>query len=126
MPLQINTLTIDAEDPARLAAFWVAALDWKIIHQDERQALIAPVLDRAEAPGAIAVLFQYNPDAKTVKNRWHFDLVPDDQAAEVARLESLGAHGVDIGQGETSWVVLADPEGNELCVLRSFAGPAGD
>jgi predicted enzyme related to lactoylglutathione lyase len=124
MSLQINTLTIDARDPARLAAFWVEALDWKIIHQDERQTLIAPVLDRAEEPGAIAVLFQQSTDAKVGKNRWHFDLVPDDQAAEVARLESLGARRVDIGQGEVDWIVLADPEGNELCVLRSFAGPA--
>ena len=124
MALQINTLTIDAEDPGRLAAFWVEALDWQVIHQDDRQALIAPVLDRAEAPGAIAILFQQNADAKVAKNRWHFDLVPDDQAAEIARLESLGARLVDIGQGEKSWVVLADPEGNELCVLRSFGGPA--
>jgi hypothetical protein len=54
-----------------------------------------------------------------VKNRLHFDLAPDDQDAEVERLLALGARRVDIGQGETrSWVVLADPEGNEFCVLR--------
>jgi hypothetical protein len=52
-----------------------------------------------------------------VKNRVHLDLRPDDQAAEVARLEALGASRVDIGQGEVSWVVMADPEGNEFCVL---------
>lgn len=122
MTLEINTLTIDAADPERLAAFWTEALDWKIVHQTPEEALIAPALDRSEAPGAIAVLFQLNPDVKTTKNRWHFDLVPDDQAAEVDRLERLGARRVDIGQGDVSWVVMADPEGNEVCVLRSFTG----
>lgn len=73
-------------------------------------------------PGATAVLFQRNLDAKTAESCWHFDLVPDDQAAEVQRLEALGAHRVDIGQGDVGWVVMADPEGNELCVLRGFAG----
>jgi hypothetical protein len=53
-----------------------------------------------------------------VKNRLHLDLRPDDQGAEVERLVSLGAGHADIGQGEHSWVVLADPEGNEFCVLR--------
>lgn len=60
------------------------------------------------------------PEGKQVKNRLHFDLRPDtDQAGEVARLEALGARRVDIGQGaEATWVVLADPDGNEFCVLR--------
>ena len=122
MTLRINTLTIDADEPGRLAEFWIAALDWHLVHQGDHQALIAPVLDRAEAPGAVAVLFQRNPDAKSVKNRWHFDLVPEDQEEEVRRLERLGARRVDIGQGDVSWVVMSDPEGNELCVLRSFGG----
>ena len=57
------------------------------------------------------------PEDKKGKNRLHVDLRPDDQDAEVARLESLGATRADIGQGETRWVVMADPEGNEFCVL---------
>jgi hypothetical protein len=57
------------------------------------------------------------PEGKTVKNRIHLDFTPDDQAAEVARVVGLGARHVDIGQGEQSWVVLADPEGNEFCIL---------
>jgi predicted enzyme related to lactoylglutathione lyase len=122
MSLHINTLTIDATQPQELAAFWVSALDWHVIHQDDELALIAPARDPSALPGAVAVLFQRSPDAKTTKNRWHFDLVPDDQAAEVHRLEALGAHRVEVGQGDVSWVVMADPEGNELCVLRSFAG----
>ncbi len=60
------------------------------------------------------------PDAKAVKNRLHIDLRPDDQAAEVERALSLGARHVDIGQGEQTWVVLADPEGNEFCILRAL------
>ena len=56
-----------------------------------------------------------------MKNRLHLDLRPDDQAAEVARLEALGATRVDVGQGDdVTWVVLADPEGNEFCVLRAL------
>ncbi|RNE66608.1 glyoxalase [Cryobacterium tepidiphilum] len=64
-------------------------------------------------------LFLNVPEPKTVKNRLHLDFVPDDQAAEVERLVALGARHVDIGQGEQTWVVLADPEGNEFCVLSA-------
>ena len=63
------------------------------------------------------ILFNRNDDAKTTKNRWHFDLAPTDQAAEVARLEGLGARRADIGQGDVPWIVMADPEGNEFCIL---------
>jgi predicted enzyme related to lactoylglutathione lyase len=120
MPLQVNTLTVDSRDPRALAGFWSAALDWLIIQEDDEEALIAPAGDRSELPGAMAVLFGRNADTKTVKNRWHFDLVPDDQETEVLRLEGLGARRVDIGQQDVSWVVMADPEGNEFCVLRSY------
>jgi len=63
-----------------------------------------------------------NPDEKVVKNRLHFDLTPDDQSAEVARIESLGGKRIEIGQSadpNTTWVVMADIEGNEFCVLKS-------
>jgi len=59
------------------------------------------------------------PEGKTHKNRLHLDFRPDDRDAEVDRLLGLGAVRADIGQGEQSWVVLADPEGNEFCVLAS-------
>jgi Glyoxalase-like domain len=75
-------------------------------------------IPRAErGPGLV---FLTVPETKALKNRLHIDLAPasdDDQEAEVRRLESLGARRVDIGQGDVSWVVLADPEGNEFCVL---------
>jgi Glyoxalase-like domain len=62
-------------------------------------------------------LFVKVPDEKVGKNRLHFDLRPADQAAQVERLIGLGAKPIDIGQGDVTWVVLADPEGNEFCVL---------
>ena len=65
------------------------------------------------------ILFVKVPDEKVVKNRLHLDLRPDDQEAEVARFEQLGARRVDIGQGDQTWVVLADPEGNEFCILQA-------
>jgi hypothetical protein len=68
------------------------------------------------------LLFLKVPWPKAVKNRLHLDLRPVDQAAEVARLEALGARRVDVGQGDVSWVVMADPDGNEFDVLRPLPG----
>ena len=122
MSLTINTLTVDARDPAAQAEFWSRVLGWHIAGDAADHRLIVPTHDRNAAPHAIPVLCLLNGDPKRVKNRWHFDLVPDDQASEVERLESLGAQRVDIGQGEVSWVVMEDPEGNEFCVMRTFEG----
>ena len=73
--------------------------------------------EETRTPG---LLFVPVPEPKTVKNRLHLDFRPDDQDSEVERLLSLGgATRADVGQGEQSWVVLADPEGNEFCVLGS-------
>ena len=67
------------------------------------------------------LLFLRVPEEKSGRSRLHLDLRPVDQAAEVARLEGLGARRADVGQGpEVTWVVLADPDGNEFCVLRAF------
>jgi hypothetical protein len=122
MSIVINTLTVDCHEPRALADFWIATLDWLTISASDEGVMIAPY-DEVR-PDIFPIYFQRNPDAKRVKNRWHFDLAPDDQDAEVARLEGLGASRVDIGQGEVSWVVMADVEGNEFCVLRSL--PKGD
>lgn len=122
--LRLQCITIDAENPKRLADFWAAALDWKITYEDEIEVSIE-LLDGSPEVGRIPdILFIKVPDKKVVKNRLHFDLRPEDQLAEVARLEGLGAKKVEIGQSEdpdTSWVVMADPEGNEFCVLRALA-----
>ena len=118
MSIVINTLTVDCRDPKAVADFWTAALGWLVIAESEEGVMIAPFEDRH--PGVFPVYFQGNPDEKRVKNRWHLDLAPDDQAAEVSRLEGLGARRADIGQGDVPWVVMADVEGNEFCVLTSL------
>lgn len=123
MTIAINSLTVDSHDPRAVAAFWSAALDWPILYDSEDEVMIAPFDERR--PGVFPVLFLKNPDDKRVKNRWHFDLAPEDQAAEVARLEGLGARRADIGQGEVEWVVMVDVEGNEFCVLKSLPKEEG-
>ena len=107
-------VVVDSEDPARLARWWAEALGYQIVSEKPDEVEIRRSPD--ELPG---VLFTPVPEAKTGKNRLHFDLRPDDQEAEVERLVDMGARPVDIGQHDVSWVVLADPEGNEFCVLAS-------
>ena len=94
------------------------ALGWVVVDESDEGVMIAPSAE--PRPGVFPVYFQENPDDKVVKNRWHLDLAPVEQSAEVARLESLGARPADIGQGDVPWVVMADVEGNEFCVLRSM------
>ena len=119
--LRLQCITIDSANPKKIAEFWAAALDWKITYEDEIEVSIE-LLDGSPEVGRIPdILFLKNPDAKSVKNRLHFDLRPLDQDAEVARLEKLGAKRIEIGQSDyegTTWVVMADPDGNEFCVLR--------
>ena len=124
MTLFVNSLTVDSRDPRALARFWSEALEWPILFEADDEVLIAPFDERR--PGIHPILFNRNDDAKTVKNRWHFDLAPTDQVAEVQRLERLGARRVDIGQGDVDWIVMADPEDNEFCVLRSLPPSAAD
>ena len=115
MPSAIAALAIDARDPRRVADFWAAALGWQVLETWDDGVSIGPA-DRS-APG-IDVLPV--PETKTVKNRLHLDLRADgtSQAEEVDRLLALGATRAEVGQGpDVSWVVLADPEGNEFCVL---------
>jgi hypothetical protein len=121
MALRLECLCIDAADPGNLASFWAAVLDWRRTEEDPDEVLLEPPEGSAEAGVAPDLLFLRVPDGKVVKNRLHLDLRPGDQIAEVARLEGLGARTVDIGQGpDSTWVVMADPEGNEFCVLRAL------
>ncbi|MEH0541939.1 VOC family protein [Streptomyces sp. B21-105] len=118
MALEWEQVIVDAADPVALGRWWAAALGWVVVDESADEYEIRPERDRL--PG---LLFGRAPDTKTVKNRLHLDFRPDDRDAEVARLVSLGARHVDIGQGEQTWVVLADPEGNEFCVLASRRTP---
>ena len=114
MGSRLWTVVVDAHDPASLARFWASVLDWTIFYESATEVVITK--DDKTFPGLVFVPV---PESKTIKNRLHLDFRPDDRDAEVERLLGLGAVRVDIGQGEQSWVVLADPEGNEFCVLSS-------
>ena len=123
MTLKIQAVTVDAHNPKALAEFWAEVLGWSIGEDgDDIGWWIERELNDPNKTGFPDILFLKVPDSKVVKNRLHLDLRPDDQAAEVIRLESLGAKKVDIGQStdpDTTWVVMADPEGNEFCVLSA-------
>jgi predicted enzyme related to lactoylglutathione lyase len=119
------TLTVDANDPRALASWWQSVLGWEVVEDegDEEILLRAPAADGGSP--IREVLFCKVPEPKREKNRLHLDLRPDDQDIEVARVVALGARHVDVGQRDVTWVVLADPEGNEFCILRSgSADPA--
>ena len=117
--LRIQALAVDARDPAALAQFWEAALGWRITDADDEEVVVEPPEDSEEDGVVPDLLFLRVPEGKEVKNRLHLDLRPGNQSVEVARLEDLGATQVSIGQGDdVTWVVMADPEGNEFCVLR--------
>ena len=121
MSVRFQAVCVDAVDPAGVAAFWEQALGWRRTYEEADEVVLEPPLGSAEDGVAPDLLFLRVPEDKTVKNRLHIDLRPDDQAVEVARLEQLGATRVDVGQGpDVTWVVLADPEGNEVCVLRAL------
>jgi len=113
---------VDSLDPQALADFWEPVLGWRRTFDNPDEVVLEPPTGSPQDGVAPDLLFLRVPESKSVKNRLHIDLRPDDQAAEVARIEALGARRVDVGQaGDVSWVVLADPEGNEFCVLRALA-----
>jgi predicted enzyme related to lactoylglutathione lyase len=119
--LRIQALSIDARDPAAIASFWEGALGWRRTYEEPDEVVLEPPAGSAEDGVSPDLLFLRVPEEKTLKNRLHLDLRPLDQEAEVRRLESLGASRVAVGQGDNvTWVVLADPEGNEFCVLRTL------
>jgi predicted enzyme related to lactoylglutathione lyase len=118
MGIRIQCLCVDAEDPATIASFWQSALGWRRTFEKEDEVVLEPPAGSPEDGVAPDLLFLRVPEGKAAKNRLHLDLRPEDQAAEVARLEALGARQVSVGQGDVSWVVMADPEGNEFDVLR--------
>lgn len=119
MQLRIQCLCIDTADPPSLASFWQEALGWRRTHDTDNEVVLEPPAGSPEDGVVPDLLFLRVPEEKAGKNRLHLDLRPQDQDAEVERLESLGARRADVGQPSvTSWVVMADPAGNEFCVLR--------
>ena len=112
MSLEWEQTIVDARDPGALGRWWQEALRWVVVNDEPDEFEIRAASDRL--PG---LLFVPVAEPKTSKNRLHLDFRPDDRDAEVDRLVALGATRADVGQGEQSWIVLADPEGNEFCVL---------
>jgi predicted enzyme related to lactoylglutathione lyase len=116
----IAAVVVDCADPRATARFWGEAMDWTLHEVTDDHARLR------SAKGVGPYLeFLRTRGVKTVWNRIHLDLLPyadDDQAAEVARLRALGATDIDLGQGDVPWTVLADPEGNEFCVLGPGRG----
>ncbi|MFB4269394.1 VOC family protein [Nonomuraea sp. GTA35] len=128
MTSRFTELSVDCHDPERLAAFWCEVLGFEVIDRSEGKVEIGswvPTVEEVRARQMPPTLvFIRVPEGKTVKNRLHLDVSPIDGSTgdEVARLLGLGAAKVDVGQGAgRSWVVMADPEGNEFCVLRTLA-----
>lgn len=115
VPSRIAALAIDASEPKVVADFWCEVLGWRVIDESAGGVSIAPP-DRVWPTIDVFPV----PEQKVVKNRLHLDLRADGVSTdtELQRLLRLGAHPVDVGQAaDASWVVLADPEGNEFCLL---------
>ncbi len=113
MATRFYQLVVDARDPSLLARWWAEVLGYDVLYETADEAIIGT--DPTQYPG---ICFVRVNDAKAIKNRLHIDLDPDDHEEEVARVTGLGARRADGGQGEVPWTVLADPEGNEFCILR--------
>ena len=116
MPSRISCVCIDAIEPRPVADFWAAVLGWDVVEDDDEGISLASPSRDLPTVDVIPV-----PETKKVKNRLHIDLRADGTTFEVEleRLEGLGARRVDVGQGpDVTWVVFADPEGNEFCLLR--------
>lgn len=132
MALKWYSVVIDCLDPQALARWWAEALEWALVYDTPEEAVILPPHVSEEPIEDVAIwreraqawVFVSVPESKAVKNRLHLDLaahVSQDREAEIGRLLRLGATRVNVGQDEeaVTWTVLADPEGNEFCVLSS-------
>lgn len=131
MSLRWYTVVVDCHDARAQGHWWAAALAWQIVYEADDEIVIIPgwvdLTTLAQVPWdrqGTGMVFVPVPEAKTLKNRLHIDLAPhtsQDRDAEIARLIEMGARRIDVGQdeGDATWTVLADPEGNEFCVLSS-------
>jgi hypothetical protein len=126
MACRITELVLDCREPRRLASFWCEVLDYVVLEHVGDSVEIGPAKAGFGGPQPTMV-FDRTDQPKPDKLRLHIDVnaTDRDQDAELARLLAIGATPADIGQtGAESWHVLADPEGNEFCLLRSRVDPA--
>ena len=130
MALRWYTVVVDCRDVAAQAEWWRETLGWQKVYEADDEVVIVPAHVTEEVTRSTpweqvgpGLVFVPVPEHKSLKNRLHLDLAPhtsDDRDAEIAALVERGATVVDVGQGsDVSWTVLADPEGNEFCVLSS-------
>jgi hypothetical protein len=129
MTLRWYSVVIDCRDVVAQSRWWADVLDWRIVYEAPGEIVLVPpyALDETRSTASLekapGLVFVQVPETKTTgKNRLHMDLAPlaaEDQMAEIRRLEALGARPVNVGQdgNQVSWVVMADPEGNEFCIL---------
>jgi hypothetical protein len=126
MSLRWYSVVVDCLDARAQGQWWANVLGWEIVYEAEDEVMVQPphLLDSSRdiplAERGPSLVFVPVPETKSVKNRLHIDLAPafgDDLEAQIRRLESLGARRIDVGQNDVNWAVLADPEGNEFCVL---------
>ncbi|MBA0045055.1 VOC family protein [Mycobacterium sp. NPDC050853] len=116
MGVRLESIVIDCRDSTTLGRWWADVLEWPYtVDEDGDVEVFQP--DRHPP----SLFFLKVPEQKEAKNRLHLDFRGADQQAEVERFLARGATRIDIGQGDSSWVVLADPEGNEFCVLEALA-----
>ncbi len=121
MSIRIQCVCVDSIDPIALGRWWAEGLGWRITHESDSEVALEPPAGSREDGIVPDLLFLKVPEHKFVKNRLHLDLRPTDQAEEIARFAKLGAPQIDVGQDDdATWVVMADPEGNEFCILRAF------
>ncbi|MDQ0736820.1 VOC family protein [Arthrobacter agilis] len=129
MTLRWYSTVIESSDHRALARWWSDALGWEVMFEDDEEAVVVPPWAREleprlsfeqVPPGLVFVAVEHE---KQGKNRLHLDFAPhstDDRDAEIERLVTLGARRIDVGQGpDVSWEVLADPDGNEFCILSA-------
>ncbi len=116
MAASLTEIVIDCNDMRRVAEFWCAVLGWPLQETEKGDLWTSATGDYTARP---FLVFEPVDEKKTVKNRLHIDVAPKgcDQAEELERLLGLGATRVDVGQGDVPWIVLADVEGNEFCLL---------
>ena len=117
MSLEWEQVVMAARDPITLGRWWAEMLGWVIVNDTWEEFEIRPSADRL--PG---IIFEPVTEPKKEQNRLHLDFRPDNQQAEVDKFLRAGARHADVGQGDVPWVVLADPEGNEFCVLSARGG----
>ncbi len=115
---RLGWIEVDCLDPSRLAVFWSEVLDVEVVEALEDPIQYQPL--SPTIPGGPFIVFQRVPETKSGKNRLHFDIAVDEVESATSRIEVLGGsrlHGRDFVEDGYSWRVMADPEGNEFCLI---------